>query len=37
MALSNLSGWNKMAASGDFYDADPQCWKEVPGYEGSRS
>ena len=22
---------------GDFYDADPQCWKEVPGYEGSRS
>lgn len=24
-------------AHGDFYDADPQCWKEVPGYEGSRS
>lgn len=22
-------------ANGDFYDADPQCWKEVPGYESS--
>ena len=21
--------------SGDFYDADPQCWKEVDGYESS--
>ncbi len=24
-------------AHGDFYDADPQCWKEVAGYESSRS
>lgn len=24
-------------AHGDFYDADPLCWKEVPGYEGSNS
>lgn len=23
-------------AHGDFYDADPQCWKEVPGYEGMK-
>lgn len=22
-------------ANGDFYDADPQCWKEVAGYESS--
>ena len=21
--------------SGNFYNADPQCWKEVKGYEGS--